>query len=79
MGAALTPQDARVPGWALGGGVGGDSGGHHGSRGAAGLPCLPGAAGPVLSRRGPREGGEARAPARPCRWPGRRPAAGAER
>lgn len=37
-----------------------------------------GAAGPVLSWRGPREGEEARAPARLCRWPGRWPAAEAE-
>lgn len=42
-------------------------------------PASLGTAGPVLSRRGPRERGAARAPARPCRWPGLRPAAGAER
>lgn len=53
--------------------------GRRGSRGAAGLPASQAAAGPVLSRRGPRAGGRARAPARPCRWPGCRPPAAAER
>lgn len=42
MGEALTPQDAREPGWALADGVGGDRGGRRGSREAGGLPRLPG-------------------------------------
>lgn len=56
-----------------GAGVGAWRQGRGGSRGAAGLPASQAAAGPVLSRRGPRAGGRARAPARPCRWPGCRP------
>lgn len=51
-GGADAAQDAREPGWGPAGGVGGNHGGYHRSRGATGLPRLPGAAEPVLSGAG---------------------------
>lgn len=79
MGAVLTPQDAREPGGGLPMGSTGTMGVIAGREGSPASSASLGAAGPVLSWHEPREGGEARAPARLCRWPGRWPAAGAER